>query len=249
MSLIEDFEREYQRYHGITPKRAREQRALLSQLESRLNGTLDTVTADDFTGLLADLVESGLHVNTVRKKANMVRPFFSWMFAKGLIAGDAYMRLKAVKDPRGATGNSKPRPYKRKELDQFFAGGRGAPTAPAREGSRLAAHQGLARREGHALVEDRQARDEAPDRRHRGAGASLRTSPGRDLPTEARRSPLRQRVHRRGRQGRQGARGAVHRGGAHGGAALARLPLLGDPAVVRGDLAERAAVRSPTTSR
>jgi site-specific recombinase XerD len=121
MSLIEDFEREYQRYHGITPKRAREQRALLSQLESRLSGTLDTATADDFASLLADLVASGLHVNTVRKKANMVRPFFSWMFAKGLITGDAYMRLKAVKDPRGATGNSKPRPYKRKELDQFFA--------------------------------------------------------------------------------------------------------------------------------
>jgi site-specific recombinase XerD len=121
-TLIEDFEREYQRYHGITPKRAKEQLGLLVRLESGLNGrALTDVTADDFQALLGDLVDEGLHVNTVRKKANMVRPFFSWAYAKGAITGEQYMRLKAVKDPRGATGHSKPRPYKRKELDLFFA--------------------------------------------------------------------------------------------------------------------------------
>jgi site-specific recombinase XerD len=120
-ALIDQFKSEYQDYHGISAKRAREQRTLLSRLESRLNGrTLADATADDFQQLLGDLRSEGLHVNTVRKKANMVRPFFSWAYAKGLIPGDAYMRLKMVEDPRGATAHSKPNPYKRKELDQFF---------------------------------------------------------------------------------------------------------------------------------
>jgi site-specific recombinase XerD len=121
MNLIEDFEREYQRYHGISAERAGQQRRLLAELESTLNGrTLIEVTADDFQMFLGDLLDLGLHVNTVRKKANMLRPFFSWAYAKGLIDADRYMRLKGVKDPRGATANSTPNPYKRKELARFW---------------------------------------------------------------------------------------------------------------------------------
>jgi integrase len=66
------------------------------------------------------MVEKDYHVNTVRKKMNMIRPFVSWMFASGLITGEQYIRLKAVKNPRGASGKTNPKPYTQKEMAKFW---------------------------------------------------------------------------------------------------------------------------------
>jgi site-specific recombinase XerD len=90
-------------------------------LRSEIGHDLDTLTPSEFqqwaAGLMAD---NGYHVNTVRKKMNMVRPFISWAFATGVIDGQEYMRLKAVKNPRGATGTTQPNPYTRQEIQEFW---------------------------------------------------------------------------------------------------------------------------------
>lgn len=120
--LIDRFRREYQDFHSISEARAKEQRALIAALGTEIApAPLTEATAGDFQGLLGAMVSGGLHVNTVRKKANMVRPFFGWLYATGRIDADTYLRLKSVDNPRGSTARSKPRPYKRAELDEFYA--------------------------------------------------------------------------------------------------------------------------------
>lgn len=119
--LIEQFKEEYQDYHRITAKRARETRKLLRALERGMNGRpLVAVEASDFQALLSELAKTR-HPNTVRKLANMVRPFFNWANARGLIDHQRWLQLRAVKDPRGARRQSEPKPYTRAELTEFRA--------------------------------------------------------------------------------------------------------------------------------
>lgn len=118
---IERFEREYIQYHRISKDRRRQQLALLAQLESRVDGSITDTKPADLQTLAGEWLDQGLHVNTVRKRLNMIRPFFSWGYAAGLITADQWLSIKAVRDPRGATGRSVPKPYKRSELSDFWA--------------------------------------------------------------------------------------------------------------------------------
>lgn len=117
---IERFEREYIAYHRITRPRAQQQVKLLRELESRIDGEITEATFEDFSTFAGTLVGT-YHVNTVRKKLNMIRPFFAWCYAAGLITGDQWLRLKQVKDPRGASSITLPKPYTRKEMIAFWA--------------------------------------------------------------------------------------------------------------------------------
>lgn len=119
--LVERFRLEYQVFHGITPKRAREQRALLEDLRREMGRDLNTITSSDFTQFAARLMERGYHVNTVRKKQNMIRAWISWAFAVGVIDGQTYLQLRAVKNPRGSSGVTTPKPYTPEEMDVFWA--------------------------------------------------------------------------------------------------------------------------------
>lgn len=119
--LIERFRVEYQDYHRITPKRAREQRQLLADLHLSLGARdLDTITSSDFSAFAGVLMGRGLHVNTVRKKMNMIRAFLSWAYAANVITADQYMKCRQVKNPRGSTGKTTPKPYSRIEIKQFW---------------------------------------------------------------------------------------------------------------------------------
>lgn len=121
MTVIERFRREYIEYHRISAERGRQQCRLLAEFETTIEaGSLTDATRDDLQAFAGDLLESGYHVNTVRKKLNMLRPFFSWAYAKGLITPDQYLGLKSVPNPRGASGMTIPNPYTRKELTEFW---------------------------------------------------------------------------------------------------------------------------------
>lgn len=119
--MIDRFEAEYQNYHGISPKRAKQQRALLANFSSAVSGNLGGAQSGDLQKFAADMLSSGLHVNTVRKKLNMIRPFVGWAYAAGIYTADQYLGLKAVKNPRGSTGKTNPKPYSRVEIQSFFA--------------------------------------------------------------------------------------------------------------------------------
>lgn len=119
--LIQRFEREYQNYHRISLPRARQQRALLADLSSVVSDGLGGAKSGELHAFAGDLMTRGYHVNTVRKKLNMIRPFFSWAYAAGVITGDQYLALQQVKNPRGSTGKTTPNPYTSKEIAYFWA--------------------------------------------------------------------------------------------------------------------------------
>lgn len=119
--LLDRFDREYVAYNQISPGRAREQRKLLLEFGVRLGRPLSAAGRDDLQSFAGELLAAGLHVNTVRKKLNLIRPFYSWAYAAQVIGGDQYMALKSVKDPRGATNVSLPNPYRPEQLDELRA--------------------------------------------------------------------------------------------------------------------------------
>lgn len=120
--LIAKFDRDYLVYHRISKTRARQQRKLLRSLGDTIEPrTLAEITRDDFQDFANALLAYPYHVNTVRKKLNMIRPFFSWAYGAEVIDADRYLRLKSVKDPRGATSQSQPNPYTPAEVREFWA--------------------------------------------------------------------------------------------------------------------------------
>lgn len=121
-TVIERFEKEYQAYHDISPKRRKAQVKEL-RLFADFSGKAspEECTAHDLRAYMAELVDLDLHVNTVRKRGNYIRPFFTWSFSAGLVSGDELMAVRAVENPKGSTNRSKPRPYKAKELKRFWA--------------------------------------------------------------------------------------------------------------------------------
>lgn len=118
--LIERFKREYQAYHGISPDRQREQVKQIERFAALCANGLEEATDTELRQFLSSLLDDGLNVNTVRKYGNMVRPFFTWMWRARIIDGETLMRVRDVENPSGSTNESKPRPYKRPELDTFW---------------------------------------------------------------------------------------------------------------------------------
>lgn len=119
--VLDRFGSEYQTYNGLSPERARLQLKTLGELADFAGRpTPLDCTANDLRGYLASLVEDDLHVNTVRQRLGMARPFFKWAFSADLFPADELMRIGDVKPPKGATGSSTPRPYSPKELAAFW---------------------------------------------------------------------------------------------------------------------------------
>lgn len=110
----------YHEYNDISEQRRKMQLRVLREFERRLPGPVADVTADQLQAFMASLVANGLHPNTVRQYLNAIRPLLTWMWNRKLISADTLLELRAVRAPRGATGESKPRPYTRKELARFW---------------------------------------------------------------------------------------------------------------------------------
>lgn len=121
MTTIDRFCAEYHTFHGISEARARTQRNLLREFEA-FAGVSSVEEADDgdLRAFLTHRLAEGDHVNTVRRKRGMILPFFGWCFDGRLVDAEKLMRMKRVKNPRGATGDSKPKPYTKNELRQFW---------------------------------------------------------------------------------------------------------------------------------
>jgi len=120
MSSIDDFIAYQRDYNGVSAKRLTEQRTTLRALEVHSGADAHAVTDQQFAAFLQNLSAQGKHPNTVRYRGNLLRPFFTWAWSQQLIDGDRLMRLRAVKNPRGATGVSTPRPYTRKEIERMW---------------------------------------------------------------------------------------------------------------------------------
>jgi len=112
---------EYHAYHGISPARRTLQTRVLREFEASVAPRpLLEATAADLRAFAAALVGGGLHPNTVRKDLNAVRPFLTWAWERKLIDAERLLEFRAVKPPRGASRQGKPKPYKRDQIDRFW---------------------------------------------------------------------------------------------------------------------------------
>lgn len=107
-------------YNDVSAERLRAIERELADFATHVGGPPETGTAQDFAAWMTDLAASGLHVNTVRKKGNMVRPFFKWARRERLVSSETALDIGEVPNPRGATSESKPNPYKRVEISRLW---------------------------------------------------------------------------------------------------------------------------------
>jgi integrase len=121
MTTLDRFGAEYQQYHELSDGRRSEQTKVIRDFETFIGRPAETAEADEVRRFLASLSEAGAHVNTVRKKLNMLKPFFGWGWEAKLIDAERYMMLSKIEPPQKSSSRGLPRPYKRKELDQFWA--------------------------------------------------------------------------------------------------------------------------------
>lgn len=121
MTTSDRFAREYQEYNGITAGRREEQLKVIAALEADAGKPATDCGADEIRAFLASLTEGGNHPNTVRKKLNMLKPFFGWAWAAGLVDAETYMKIQRIEPPAKSSARGLPRPYKRPELDRFYA--------------------------------------------------------------------------------------------------------------------------------
>lgn len=120
MSLLDDFVREYQEYHALSPGRRTDQLRALRRLSERTGKDVTDHTASDIRQHLATMRDEGMHVNTIAKELNLLRPFFRWAYEAGHVNAELALSIQGIEAPRG-NGNGLPRPYSRKELDRFRA--------------------------------------------------------------------------------------------------------------------------------
>lgn len=118
---IKRFEREYQEYHDISASRRREQVKSIRAMASCAGKAVTDCGAEDLRAYLGSLSDRDLHVNTIRKELNLVKPFFTWAWQAKLIDAERVLEVQHVAAPRTSTGHSMPKPYSKKELAQFRA--------------------------------------------------------------------------------------------------------------------------------
>lgn len=119
-TTIERFSETYHVYHEISAGRRIEQCNVLADYQRHAGVSLRQTKDTHLRAYLATLVASGQHPNTVRKKRAMILAFYGWCFDERLISADVLMRTRRVQNPRGASGESLPKPYTRTEIAQFW---------------------------------------------------------------------------------------------------------------------------------
>lgn len=119
--VFKRFARSHHVYNGISADRAREQMKVLRELEDEAGVSIELVQPDAVKAYLGILLDAGGHPNTVRKKRNMIVAFYGWAFDVGIVDAEFLMRMRrVVKNPRGSTGQSKPKPYERQVIQEFW---------------------------------------------------------------------------------------------------------------------------------
>jgi site-specific recombinase XerD len=113
------FEAEYIDYNSQSDHRRRESLRVLRAWSAHAGRDLADCDDADLRAYLSDLIASGQHPNTVRKKLMIVRAFAKWAFGVRLVDAERLMRIQQVPSPNGSSSRGVPRPYTSNELRQF----------------------------------------------------------------------------------------------------------------------------------
>jgi integrase len=113
------FEAEHMAPNSMSALRRAEQLKLLRRLASQLDHPLHELTGADVQSFMGAEITRGLAPNTVRKEHGMIRAFNTWATGASLISPERSAQLKSVRNPRGSTGRSTPKPYKPAEIKRL----------------------------------------------------------------------------------------------------------------------------------
>lgn len=117
---IEAFAAEHFTLNGITDRRKAQVILVLTRLNTWLGDkSIESADDNDLRRWQVHMLESELHVNTVRFALSAAKPFYRWLWQRRTISGDQFHRIAEVRPPRGS-GHYKPRPYTRNELAAFW---------------------------------------------------------------------------------------------------------------------------------
>lgn len=118
--MAEQFLAEHHALNSISPERRHRQKQEILGFEAFAGKPIEDTRAPDFKAYVLDLVGRGLHPNTVRFRANLIRPFYGWALDNELIDDIDFFRLKRIRNPRGASSHSTPKPYSRAEVNSMW---------------------------------------------------------------------------------------------------------------------------------
>lgn len=117
--LLARFATEHFERHNISAERRETTVRTLTELASVLDGrTLVELAPADLMSWQGIALKR-LVPNTLRNRETMVRAFLTWAYTAGLMSFEDVSRLKAVPAPRGVRASMKPKPYKRREVEEF----------------------------------------------------------------------------------------------------------------------------------
>lgn len=116
------YDEEHNAYNDVCHDRRRASMRVLREFEAHAGKPLLDAGGPELASYLATLVGEGKAVGTVRKHANLVRPFYTWAYTAGLISAETLMGVRLVKPPRGASlaAMGRPKPYPREKVAQFW---------------------------------------------------------------------------------------------------------------------------------
>ena len=117
---IEEFAKSYFDFNRISDGRRKMMLNTMERFEVFSGHPIEEITSEAFRAWLVDLVGNGSHVNTVRKLGNVIRAYVRHAWEQDQISDSVYLRVRLVKNPRGATGMSEPNPYTLEEVRQLF---------------------------------------------------------------------------------------------------------------------------------
>lgn len=121
MTVVEQFAAEHFVLAGLTPGRQDDVLRALRALEAHAGQPPEQLDDRALRSFMADLIAGGMHVNTVRKYLNAIKPFYRWAWRERIVPAEQFMRVRDVSPPRGSTPNTTPRPYATAELKRFWS--------------------------------------------------------------------------------------------------------------------------------
>lgn len=118
MTLVDDFAADYFVRERISPPRRLDTLETLAALAAHAGAPVEALDERQVQAFVTHLIGRGLSPSTVRWRLSMVKPFYRWAWERRHIDADRQMRIARIRPPRG--GKTRPRPYKRTEVERFW---------------------------------------------------------------------------------------------------------------------------------
>lgn len=118
--LIERYGASHFTLDSISDRRRVRSLAMLRRYQATLTVPLEEAGDTELRQYLVSLMADGMLASAANFHLRAITPFYAWLWRERVIDAEHLLRIRDVKPPRGANDYT-PKPYSRKELQQFWA--------------------------------------------------------------------------------------------------------------------------------